>query len=164
MTDWLPKPLSTERVLVRPPMPGDESALVTLLADSDVRRFVGGALDPETAVSRVTAQVAEPAWGAFVIVYRPSGMVIGSGDIARKRGPWEVSYQLSRGCWGQGLAREALDLVTSWYFANMGEPRLIAVTQEANVRSCQLLERAGAVLTATFEQYGLPQRQYEFLR
>jgi hypothetical protein len=42
-----------------------------------------------------------------------------------------------------------------------GEP-LIAVTQEANIRSIRLLERAGAQHTSTFEQYGLPQRQYEF--
>jgi len=53
-------------------------------------------------------------------------------------------------------------LVTGWFATAFPGEALIAVTQEANIRSIRLLERAGAQHTSTFEQYGLPQRQYEF--
>jgi ribosomal-protein-alanine N-acetyltransferase len=162
MTPWLTPPLRTSRILIRSPRPGDEPALVALLTDADVRRYVGGALDHDAAQERAAARVAQPGWGTFVIVLRSSNAVIGSGDVARKRGPWEVSYQLRRDCWGLGLAAEALTALTTWFFTTMQEPTLAAITQDANVRSYRLLERCGAVLTGTFEEYGALQRQYEF--
>src|SRR3954452_14601952 len=164
MIEWLATPLTSDRVLVRGPRPGDEPALAALMTDSDVRRYIGGPVEPDTAIARAAAQVADPARGTFVIVRRRAGAVIGSGNIARKRGPWEISYQLDRKSWGHGLAREALELLTAWYFANMDDPTLMAVTRDANERSWKLLERAGATLTATFEQYGFLQRRYEFQR
>jgi ribosomal-protein-alanine N-acetyltransferase len=164
MTPWLTPPLRTSRILVRSPRPGDESALAALLTDAEVRRYVGGAIDEDAAQERAAARVAQAGWGIFVIVLRSSNAVVGGGDIARKRGPWEVSYQLRRDCWGLGLAAEALTALTTWFFTTMQEPTLVAVTQDANVRSYRLLERCGAVLTGTFEQYGALQRQYEFHR
>jgi RimJ/RimL family protein N-acetyltransferase len=68
------------------------------------------------------------------------------------------------GSWGAGLAAQTLTVLIDWFFTEVGEPILIAVTQDANIRSTRLLERLGATLTTTFEQYGAPQRQYEFTR
>jgi ribosomal-protein-alanine N-acetyltransferase len=159
---WLPVPLETDRVLVRRPAAGDEPGLVALTIDAEVRRFVGGAQSPDTARAKAAAKVMDSAWGQFVIVEVSSGGVIGSGDISRKRGPWEISYQLQAASWGYGLAAEAVGLVVGWFFDNTDEGTLVAVTQEANERSSRLLERVGATFTTAFEQYGLPQRQYEF--
>lgn len=47
--------------------------------------------------------------------------VIVSGDICRKRGPWEISFQLRQASWGQGLATEALISVIEWFFGNTDE-------------------------------------------
>ena len=91
------------------------------------------ALDPE-----VRAHLGGPrtpaALGQGKLAVVPGSAMIGSGDPTRRRGP---------SCAASPGDKKA---------AHPGEP-LIAVPQEADIR---LLERAGA------EQYGLPQRQYEF--
>jgi len=159
---WLPAPLESGRVAVRQPAPGDEAALVRLLTDGEVRQFLGGALDLGTARARAVRIVSELAWGQFVITERATDVVVGSGDISRKRGPWEISYQLRPASWGTGLASEAINALVDWFFANTDEDILIAVTQDANHRSTRLLERNCATLTKRFEEYGVLQRQYEF--
>jgi RimJ/RimL family protein N-acetyltransferase len=63
-----------------------------------------------------------------------------------------------------GLASEAVPALIDWFFANTDEDILIAVTQDANERSARLLERNGAMLATTFEQYRALQGHYEFLR
>jgi ribosomal-protein-alanine N-acetyltransferase len=157
-------PLRCGRVVVRRLRPGDEAALAELFCDPEVRRFVGGPFDLVTARTRAVQMVADPARGRFVIADRVTDVVVGSGDISRKRGPWEISYQLRRASWGMGLASETVATLLDWFFANTDEDILIAVTQDANDRSARLLERNGAVLATTFKQYGALQRQYEFRR
>ena len=162
MTGWLTPTPEGERVLLRPPATGDEPALIEMATDPEVRRYIDGPVDPDTA--RAAQKTATPVWGQFVIVDRISGDVTGSGSLARKRGPWEISYQLRRPYWGRGFAGEAVTLVRDWFFAETDENLLIATTQLANTRSRRLLERAAATLVKEFEQYGLPQGWYEFRR
>ncbi|GIF01545.1 GNAT family N-acetyltransferase [Paractinoplanes rishiriensis] len=164
VTVWLDPPLVGERVVVRQPAVGDEAGLVEMATDERVRRFLGGAADPVAAAAKASARVAGGVWGQFVVVHRGSGDLIGSGDLARKRGPWEVSYQLRHRYWGRGLAAEAVALVRGWFFAHTEHDLLIATTQQANDRSRRLLERLGAVNVGAFEQYGLVQQRYEFYR
>lgn len=161
--EWLPTPLTAARVSVRRPQPGDETMLAQLYTNLDVRRFVGGPLDLSDAQRRALQAVTDEEWGTFVIA-TIAGATIGSGDIRRKRGPWELSYQLDPAYWGQGLASEAVTTLVRWFFDATPADLLIAVTQEDNQRSSRLLERCGALLTETFEQYGAPQRRYEFHR
>ncbi|WP_326560904.1 GNAT family N-acetyltransferase [Micromonospora sp. NBC_01796] len=164
VTTWLPVPIRTGRVVVRPPDRGDEDAIVELFTDPEVRRFLGGPVEPEVAHARAAEIVSGATRGQFVIVELATGVVVGSGDISRKRGPWEISYQLRPASWGRGLASEAISALVDWFFANTDEDLLIAVTQDANARSARLLERNGATLATRFEQYGALQRQYEFRR
>jgi phosphoserine phosphatase len=62
------------------------------------------------------------------------------------------------------MASEAVDALVDWFFAHVDDDLLFAVAPEADIRSVRQLERAGATFTETFEQYGLPQRRYEFRR
>lgn len=164
MKDWLHPPLVGGRVVIRPPAMGDEAALVEMATDVRVRRYIGGPVDPVTAAAKAETKINSPVRGQFVVADRRGGEVVGSGDLARKRGPWEVSYQLRHRYWGQGLAAEAVTLIREWFFAHADDDVLIATTQRANERSRRLLERLGAVNVGAFEQYGLVQERYEFYR
>ncbi|GAB3976773.1 GNAT family N-acetyltransferase [Plantactinospora veratri] len=164
MVVWLPTPLDAGPVLLRRPAAEDLAGLTGLYTDGEVRRFLGGALDPATAASRAARLLAERAWGRFVIIDRSTGELAGSGDLARKRGPWEISYQLRPAFWGRGLASATINALVGWFFSQMEEEILIAVTQDANERSTRLLERNGATLQHRFVEYGALQRQYEFRR
>ncbi|WP_433531261.1 GNAT family N-acetyltransferase [Micromonospora sp. CA-263727] len=125
MEAWLPAPLDAGRVSLRRPGPDDLAGLVALLTDGEVRRYLGGPVERRTAERRAVRLVSEPAWGQFVIVDRVTDELVGSDDLSRKRGPWEISYQLSYqlrpSSWGMGLASETLSAVLDWYFATMGE-------------------------------------------
>ncbi|MEV4708698.1 GNAT family N-acetyltransferase [Actinoplanes sp. NPDC049316] len=156
--------LTGEHVVVRPPAAGDERALVEMAIDPLVRRYLGGPKDQATAEADAARKVSQARWGQFVIVDRAAGVVAGSGSVARKRGPWEISYQLRREFWGRGLASEAVALVRDWFFATCEEDVLIATTQQANLASQRLLERLGAVRAGSFEQYGLTQLRFDFHR
>jgi ribosomal-protein-alanine N-acetyltransferase len=164
VTGWLRPPLEGERVRLRPPAPGDEPALIEMATDTRVRRYLGGPADEATAAARAARKVTAPAWGQFVIVDVVTSQVVGSGSLARKRGPWEVSFQLRWQCCGNGFALEAVQLIRDWFFRHTTEDLLIATTQQANAACRRLLVRAGAVLAGTFEQYQVVQERYEFQR
>jgi ribosomal-protein-alanine N-acetyltransferase len=164
MSGW--PQLQAEGVLVRlrAPAAGDEPALVDMATNARVRRYIGGPVDEATATATAHRKVTEPTWGEFVVIELATNAVAGSGSLARKRGPWELSLQLGHRYWGRGYALEAVLLIRDWFFQHTSEDLLIATTQHANEACRRLLQRAGGHLTSTFEQYQLPQELYEFRR
>ncbi len=105
---WLDAPLMGARVMLRLVQPGDETALVGLMTDPEVRRYIGGPREPEEA--RASIYLDDIWWGSFVVAQVSDDEVVGTLSFARKRGPWEVSFQLRADLWGQGLMSEALML------------------------------------------------------
>lgn len=162
--EWLRFDLTGRLVWVRVPAPGDEPALIEMATDARVRQYIGGPSDPASAAARAAQQVTGAQPGRFVIVERSTATVAGSGSLAHKRGPWEISYQLRTAFRGRGFAGEAVALVRDWFFTRTSEDLLIATTQRVNVASRRLLQRAGASHAGSFEQYGLAQERYEFRR
>ncbi|BCY11028.1 GNAT family N-acetyltransferase [Actinoplanes sp. L3-i22] len=119
LPEWPRLVLEGERVLIRSPAPGDEPALIEMATDARVRRYLGGPADPDTAAASARQKVTGQP-GQFVIVERATGDVAGSGSLARKRGPWEISYQLRDGFTCRGLAggrREATSTLLSRAYA-----------------------------------------------
>ncbi|MEU8655880.1 GNAT family N-acetyltransferase [Actinoplanes philippinensis] len=151
-------------VRLRPPVPGDEPALIEMATDALVRRYIGGPADLATATAKATRKTTAPDPGEFVIIDCASGEVAGSGSLARKRGPWEISYMLRRSFWGRGLATQTVLLIRDGFFTHTTEDLLIATTQRANEGSRRVLQRAGGVFAGAFDQYGMPQERYEFHR
>lgn len=64
VTTWLPVPIRTGRVVVRPPDRGDEDAIVELFTDPEVRRFLGGPVEPEVAHARAAEIVSGATRGS----------------------------------------------------------------------------------------------------
>ncbi len=93
VTSWLHPAVVGERVSVGAPATGDEPALVEMGIDPEVCRYLSGPVDRPTSQDRAARKVSDPRWGEFVIVDRASKTMAGSGSLARKRGPWEISNQ-----------------------------------------------------------------------
>jgi RimJ/RimL family protein N-acetyltransferase len=155
--------ITTDRVVLRPIEESDRQARIALFTSPEVRRFVGGAKTPAEAEA-ATAVHGEPWWGYFVICDRVSDEVIGTLSFARKTGDWEVSFQLAKAHWGQGLATEALSAALGWFFDGTAEPSVLAFTQQVNERSIRLLERVGGVVTAEVDYKGISNFEFTIAR
>lgn len=165
MPGWLPTPLLTERLRLRPWADCDEAAIVALKTDPEVRKYLGGPQSREKALAGTREQIAAQHWGHFVVTTQPSGEAVGTVSFDRKRGPWEVSLQLRRDYWGRGLMTEALSKAILWFFdVTPDVNELIAVTQSDNRRTRALIVRCGASYNKTFSEHGVEQTQYLFSR
>jgi ribosomal-protein-alanine N-acetyltransferase len=86
--------------------------------------------------------------------------------VSSRDGQTEVSYLLLPEHWGNGYAREAVSAAVAWALAEAAPapPVVIAVTQEANDRSRQLLESIGMKPVDMFVEFGAPQVMYSVER
>ncbi len=171
---WLPDPIVTDRLQLRPTRQGDEESIAQLFADSKVRRYLGGALTIDEARRRVgvfTSESTDAFWGHFAIVERSTDGFIGTVSFRRLPADrrsvrsdavdWEMNYSLRADRWGNGLATEALKVAVAWFREqHYGDATLVAETQAANMRSRRLLERIGASLSRVYERKGVEQHEY----
>jgi RimJ/RimL family protein N-acetyltransferase len=151
---WPPRPLRTDRLVVRAVTPDDVEAIVVLLTDPDVRRHLGGPVDDDT-VAAVRAGPIGQRWGVFGIVDVSTSELVGTVSLDRERdGELEISYQLLHQRWGAGLASEAVSAVIDWAWSTTQDRSVIAVTQAANERSVRLLDRLGFVAEREMIEHG----------
>ncbi|MWA09203.1 GNAT family N-acetyltransferase [Streptomyces sp. BA2] len=158
-----PATLTTDRLVLRPIEPGDVPAMARLWTDEDVRRHLGGPVDKETL--RVRERHCVGARGAFSVTLRAGGPVIGGVQLepdGRRAGRTEVSYQLLPEHWGFGYGREAVAAAVAWAreATTSSASKVVAVTQEANVRSRRLLESIGMEQAEAFVEWGAAQVLY----
>ena len=103
-----------------------------------------------------------PKWGIYVIVRSDDGIAIGGigWHGPPSGGSVEVGYDLCTSARGHGYATEALRSVTRWALDQPGVDVVLARTEEENVASQHVMERAGFVRVETDEEL----LHYEFGR
>ncbi|WP_432146825.1 GNAT family N-acetyltransferase [Streptomyces sp. bgisy084] len=158
-----PTTITTSRLLLRPAEPTDVKEFTRLWTAPEARRFLGGPVAEQEL--RVYQQHFANRPNVFAVTTRESMTVVGSVLIdaaSRFGGRREVSYGLLPEHWGRGYAREAVAAVVDWALANIpsDDPSVIAITQKANVRSCQLLEAIGMSHVDSFVEFDAPQAMY----
>jgi RimJ/RimL family protein N-acetyltransferase len=122
----------------------------------------------------VTALRADPtvvAWQGRAIVLRGSGIVIGSANLKgppTADGRIEVGYGLIDAYQGHGYAREAVEALLTYVFADASVRYATAVIEPENARSVHLAEALGFIAThiASMQHEGheiwlLPRGDYE---
>ena len=107
MDRWLVDEIVSERLRLRMATEADSGAKIALLTDPEVREYVGRAMPLEKAQAIVRGRGVDSTWGHFVLADLNSNALLGTLSFDQKRGPWEVSFQLRRDMWGQGLMSEA---------------------------------------------------------
>lgn len=162
-TNPWPTTIGTARLLLRPAEPTDVKEFTRLWTDPEVRRFLGGPVAEEKLHLYQQHFAHQP--NAFTVTVREGATVVGSVVIdpaSRFDERREVSYGLLPEHWGQGYAREAVAAVVDWALSNVpsGSPSVIAVTQEANARSCRLLEAIGMCHIGSFVEFDAAQAMY----
>ena len=140
--------MTTERLVLRPYGRGDEAAIVALLTDPDVMRFVGdGVFAPDRAhhvFEKVFALYEHGAWGIWAVAERESGRLVGSAEIKpRPNDEWEIVYVLARSAWGRGYATELGRELVRFGFERLALDRVTATVDYANAVSIRVLEKLG---------------------
>ncbi|HLD84747.1 MAG TPA: GNAT family protein, partial [Coxiellaceae bacterium] len=65
----------------------------------------------------------------------------------------EITYDLARDYWRQGITKKAILAVVQFAFANMEMVRIEAVTRHENTASSELLKSVGFIHEGTLKQY-----------
>lgn len=160
---WIDVEMGAERVRLRSFREGDKRAIIRLLTDADVRRYLGGPAGDEAVAGLQSATVGE-RWGAFCIADLSTDAVIGTCSFDRERVELELSYELLPEYWGSGLATEAIAVALDWVWSATKDESVIAVTQMANVPSLKLLARLGFSPEREFEEFDAAQLQLRLAR
>ncbi|MGW3620655.1 GNAT family N-acetyltransferase [Micromonospora arida] len=147
----------TERLVLREVRAHDLPVLERMWQDPVMRRYLGGPVPAEVAAER---RVGDHSGG--LMLTRSSGEIVGWCHLGRYRtGDLELSYVFLPEWWGHGYAREGCAAAIGLAFDRFPDaPRLVAVTQEANLRSVRLLQALGMVRVDTFEEFGARQVMY----
>lgn len=120
----------------------------------------------QTAAGHVVASadtgVYRPGWGIYVMVRSEDDVAVGGigWHGPPSAGSVEVGYDLCVAARGHGYATEALQSVASWALHQPGVEVVIARTEEENLASQRVMERAGFVRVETDEEL----LHYEFGR
>ncbi|MGK2876754.1 MAG: GNAT family N-acetyltransferase [Nocardioides sp.] len=163
---WPPDPVTTDRLILRPPATGDRHNIVELACSPEVYRYLGG---PRT---RLQAELDTPhdlgdEPGLFTVVAL-DGMFVGTVSFNRRdrERPGhlnsygeevEVNYLFAPTMLGRGYAFEAVTAALSWIGSVLpGEP-VVVCTQTANHRSVHLAEKLGFLKIQRFTEFDAEQ-------
>ena len=160
---WPPDPITTDRLVLRPPEARDRAAFVDLYASPEVGAHTGGAQSRE-AVERALPEVPRGRPGHFVIDL--DGAMVGTVQLERRDADYEVrqaagqvdlGYLVLPEAWRRGYATEACRAALGWFAAALPGESVVLTTQTANEPSMRLAARLGFVEVERFEAYNAEQ-------
>lgn len=150
--------LETERLRLRPAVPGDLEAATAMWADEGVVRFIGG--KPRSrqevwfALLRGAGLWMLKGHGYWVVTDRQTGAFLGEGGFADFQrglpahlvpGP-EAGWAFAPAAWGRGFATEAVAAMHTWLDAAL--PGVSScVIEPGNTASARVAAKLGYVQT-----------------
>lgn len=162
----LPTPVTTTRLLLRPPKPGDGKALNAAVLESfeELKQWMPWAQHKpsleeseefvrKAAANWILKRSKEP-WLSFFIFDKDNSNFVGA--IGFHHINWnipclELGYWLRNMCVGQGFITEAASALTEYAIKQMGVKRIEIRCDLANVKSRGIPEKLGYHLEATLK-------------
>ena len=159
--------IETSRLWLRRPTPEDSLKLEDLWRNEIVQQFLGGVVEDDVIKERMT--VVQNHWdhhgfGLWAVYKKSTKQIAGLCGLHRSEDGLEISYKFFPTIWGEGFAKEATIACLNYGFTMLKDSSIIAITQEANHRSCRLLEAIGMKHAQSFKRFDVLQRQYEMTR
>ena len=165
VADWPPRPIKTQRLVLRQSEAKDRAAFIDLFASPEVGTYIGGS-QPRDELERAAPPVPGRRPGCFVVEL--DGSMIGyitfvrrdaevSGHMRVRGGEAALGYLFLPRAWGCGYAAEACAAALGWFEAAFpGEP-VVLDTQLANKPSLRLAAKLGFSEVERFNAYGAEQ-------
>ena len=158
--------LVTDRLILRPFVPGDLAALIEVHAEESFWWYpLRAAMTMEQTaffLDRTIARYATDGFGIEAVIEQESGALIGWAGLAVPHflpevlPAVEVGWRLSGPYRGCGLATEAGRAAVDWGLTVAGLSRIISIYEPANLASGRVMERLSFVpfLTTRHPQRG----------
>jgi RimJ/RimL family protein N-acetyltransferase len=146
-------PIRTERLLLRPLVPGDADAMLAYRGRLDVSRYVPfEPMSRDDILKRIAGQ-----WSRTELTDEGQALTLGAevaetgelaGDVilmwhSREHAGGEVGYVLNPALGGHGYATEAAQAMLRLGFEGLGLHRIVARIDEDNEPSAKLARRLG---------------------
>ena len=153
----MPRTITTERLIMRPPTGDDFEDCAGLWGDPDVVRFVGGKPSTrEESWSRLTRYAGHWAlqgYGFWTVRERESGRHVGEVGLADfKRditpslaGAQEMGWVLAKWAHGFGFATEAALAAIAWNARRFKGARLVCMIDPGNGASLRVAAKCGFI-------------------
>jgi RimJ/RimL family protein N-acetyltransferase len=162
---WPPRPIKTQRLVLRESEARDRAGLIELFSSPDVGSYVGGAQSREELERTVPGTPGQRS-GFFVVELDETmiGMITFDrrdaerpGHLSPDAGEAELGYMFLLHAWGHGYATEACAAALRWFaHALPGEP-VVLCTQTANLQSSRVAAKLGFAEVGRFEEFGAQQ-------
>ena len=131
----MPQQITTNRLVLRPPVPDDAEAIQRAVNDKEVARWLSQVPHPYTLEHAQDFIARHTSGKTFLICLE--GTPIGCIGTAGEFGYW-----LARAHWGQGIVTEASEAVLEWHFGQSSET-LTTGHALGNARSRRILQKMG---------------------
>jgi RimJ/RimL family protein N-acetyltransferase len=140
--------LETPRLTLRGWRESDLDAYAAMAADSEVMRYMGGALDRNQSWGEMALGSGHwllRGYGSWAVERTTDEILVGRVGLWNPEG-WlglEIGWKLARHAWGNGYATEAALAAIAWAWARLETKQLISVIHRDNARSIRVAERLG---------------------
>jgi RimJ/RimL family protein N-acetyltransferase len=152
-------PLETQRTTLATVEEIHVATLAKLWTDPDVRKYLGGVVEPDAALEKVRSYIGLETHRTVLL--KETAEIAGVVMLTPREGDMELSYLFFPEFWGLGYARESAAGLIQFGFEVLGLARIVAVTQSANSRSVRLLEALEMGFTRRFMEFGAEQSEHE---
>ena len=138
--------LESDRLILRPPRPGDIAAMVVWLGDYNVSKNLARVphpYDEQDAESFIAGIGRDPQVRTFSVLRKADGLFMGGIGLHPDGDSFEFGYWLGVPFWGFGFATEAAHRLVSHAFVDLGHDRLQAGWFADNPASGHVLAKLG---------------------
>ena len=145
-------PLETASLHLRHLRPDDGAPMMALNAEPTTSQWLPSHVYSSLAEARSRMEYliscyskpGHPLQGPYVLAveHKPTCRLLGHVGFSEFNGQVEISYAIAEDSRGRGYGTEALVRACNWAAAAFALPRLLAITESANVSSRHLLDRA----------------------
>ena len=158
--DTGPRPIETERLLLRRSRPEDAATISAYRSDPNVNRQQGW---DRTDLEGVLADIVEMSgrspgepggWVQFTVEERGGGRIVGDVGLSvadGEPGVIKVGYTIDPAFQGLGYATEAIRALVAYAFETLGAELVRAHASAENAPSIRVAEKVGMRLVERFE-------------
>jgi RimJ/RimL family protein N-acetyltransferase len=153
--------IETARLRLRPRALGDVEPIVMMDSDPEVRRFMGGPLDPESHGKEVLSNImsARAEYWSWAIERKDRAGFLGHVLLRPLEGTAFIcmGWRLMRQHWGQGFATEASQAVLEKALRALSIDPVVAIVDPKNLASVRVAEKIKMREVGTRHYYGTEQ-------